>query len=313
MTFMKIKLLISSLLLFSLCLNAQQIAKINVSNGKVFRFENFYSNYVDARNIDIWLPENYNNKKNYAVLYLHDGQMLFDSTQTWNKQEWGVDETITQLKKEDKIEDVIVVGIWNSGKNRHIDYFPQKPFEALSKTEQDSMYAANRQNGNSVFSGKVQSDKYLKFIVTELKPFIDSNYSTNKFAKYTFIAGSSMGGLISIYALCEYPNVFGGAACLSTHWPGIFKADNPFPKAMQAYLKANLPVAKNHKIYFDYGTETLDAMYEPFQLQVDSIMQSKLYSFKNNDWKTQKFEGENHSEVAWRKRLHIPILFLLKK
>jgi hypothetical protein len=159
----------------------------------------------------------------------------------------------------------------------------------------------------------VQSDNYLKFIVSELKPFVDSNYSTNKIAKYTFIAGSSMGGLISIYALCEYPKVFGGAACLSTHWPGIFNADNPFPKAMQTYLKANLPVAKNHKIYFDYGTETLDAMYEPFQLQVDSIMNSKGYSFNNNDWKTQKFEGENHSEIAWRKRLYIPILFLFKK
>lgn len=310
---MKIKILVCSLLLFSIGLNAQQIAKINVSNGKDFRFENFYSNYVDARNIDIWLPENYSNKKKYAVLYMHDGQMLFDSTLTWNKQEWGVDETITQLKKEDKIKDVIVVGIWNSGKNRHIDYFPQKPFEALSKAEQDSMYAANRQNGNSVFSGKVQSDNYLKFIVSELKPFVDSNYSTNKIAKYTFIAGSSMGGLISIYALCEYPKVFGGAACLSTHWPGIFKADNPFPKAMQTYLKANLPVAKNHKIYFDFGTITLDAMYEPFQIQVDSIMNSKGYSFNNNDWKTQKFEGENHSEVSWRKRLYIPILFLLKK
>lgn len=150
-------------------------------------------------------------------------------------------------------------------------------------------------------------------MVNELKPFIDKNFSTNKIAKYIFIAGSSMGGLITIYALCKYPKVFGGAACLSTHWPKIFKADNPFPKAMQAYLKVNLPVAKNHKIYFDYGTETLDVMYEPFQLQVDSIMQSKLYSFKNNDWITQKFEGENHSEVAWRKRLNIPILFLLKK
>ncbi len=299
--------------LIALTVNAQQEILPKVSDGKVIRYANFKSAFVDARNVDVWLPANYNKNQKYAVLYMHDGQMLFDSTQTWNKQEWGVDETISQLIKENKIKDCIVVGIWNSGKNRHIDYFPQKPFEALTKVEQDSMYAANRLNGNSVFSGKVQSDNYLKFLVNELKPFIDKNFSTNKTPMATFIAGSSMGGLISIYALCEYPNVFGGVACLSTHWPGIFKADNPFPKAMQAYLKAKLPMAKNHKIYFDYGTETLDAMYEPFQLQVDSIMMNKGYSFNNNDWKTQKFEGENHSEVAWRKRLHIPILFLLKK
>ncbi|MFA9214724.1 MAG: alpha/beta hydrolase [Candidatus Methylacidiphilales bacterium] len=307
------KIVLISFWLIALTVNAQQEILPKVCEGKVIRYANFNSAFVDARNVDVWLPANYNKNKNYAVLYMHDGQMLFDSTQTWNKQEWGVDETITQLIKEHKIKDCIVVGIWNSGKNRHIDYFPQKPFEALTKEEQDSMYAANRLHGNSVFSGKVQSDNYLKFLVNELKPFIDKNFSINKTPAGTFIAGSSMGGLISIYALCEYPNVFGGAACLSTHWPGIFKADNPFPKAMQAYLKVKLPVAKNHKIYFDYGTETLDAMYEPFQLQVDSIMISKGYSFKNNDWKMQKFEGENHSEAAWRKRLHIPILFLLKK
>jgi predicted alpha/beta superfamily hydrolase len=159
----------------------------------------------------------------------------------------------------------------------------------------------------------VQSDNYLKFLVKELKPFIDKKYATNETSAATFIAGSSMGGLISVYALCEYPKVFGGAACLSTHWTGIFKADNPFPKAMQVYLKMYLPEAKNHKIYFDYGTETLDAMYEPFQLQVDSIMMSKTYSIKNNDWKTQKFEGENHSELAWSKRVKIPLEFLLRK
>ena len=120
-----------------------------------------------------------------------------------------------------------------------------------------------------------------------------------------------MGGLISIYALCEYPNIFGGAACLSTHWPGIFKADNPFPKAMQVYLKTHLPLAKKHKIYFDYGTLTLDAMYEPYQLEVDKIMAYKRYSSKN--WITKKFEGENHSEIAWSKRVRIPLEFLLRK
>ena len=106
--------------------------------------------------------------------------------------------------------------------------------------------------------------------------------------------------------------MFGGAACLSTHWPGIFrKENNAFPNAMNQYLKANLPKAKNHQIYFDYGTETLDAMYEHYQLEVDKIMTNKGYSNKN--WMTKKFEGENHSEIAWRKRVKIPLEFLLRK
>ena len=133
----------------------------------------------------------------------------------------------------------------------------------------------------------------------------------HKNKKHTFIAGSSMGGLISLYAICEYPKVFGGAACLSTHWPGVFYTDkNPIPEQFFKYLKKKLPNPNNHKIYFDFGTATLDAMYEPYQIEVDKIMKQKGYTSKS--WITKKFEGEDHSEVAWAKRLHIPLVFLLK-
>ena len=94
------------------------------SSGKIIRHENFASHYVDSRNVDVWLPENYSPSKKYAVLYMQDGQMLFDSSVTWNKQEWGVDETISSLQQENKIKDCIVVGIWNTGAGRHSEYFP---------------------------------------------------------------------------------------------------------------------------------------------------------------------------------------------
>ena len=123
--------------------------------------------------------------------------------------------------------------------------------------------------------------------------------------------GSSKGGLISMYAICEYPEIFGGAICMSTHWPGIFASEsNPIPLAFQNYLKANLPNPKTHKIYFDFGTETLDKMYEPYQIKVDEIMKAKKYGKKN--WQTLKFEGEDHSEKSWAKRLSIPLAFMLK-
>ena len=209
-----------------------------VASGKIIRIDSFQSKYITARNVDIWLPgDYYTASKKYAVLYMHDGQMLFDSTITWNKQEWMVDETVSLLLNSKIIKDIIVVGVWNGGKTRHIDYFPEKPFQSLSQEEQDSLYNRNRPNGASVFNGKIQSDNYLKFLVQELKPRIDSQFSTLKTKQNTFIAGSSMGGLISVYAICEYPNVFGGAACLSTHWPGIFTLDNnPIPQAFYDYL-----------------------------------------------------------------------------
>jgi enterochelin esterase-like enzyme len=309
---MKKQTLIILLFAFNFNLFSQETADIKVSSGTVKHFEKFNSALIDARNVDVWLPENYNLKTKYAVLYMHDGQMLFDSTSTWNHQEWGVDETLTQLKEENKIKDLIVVGIWNNNKTRHSDYFPQKPFETLNQAQQDSIYQLNRKENQSLFSAKIQSDNYLKFIVNELKPFIDISFSTNSNRKNTFIAGSSMGGLISLYAICEYPSVFGGAACLSTHWPGIMPSENnPIPAVFMAYLKANLPSPKKHKIYFDHGTATLDAFYKPFQQQVDVMMKTK--GFSNKNWLTKEFIGDDHSEKSWKKRLNIPLAFLLVK
>lgn len=301
-------------LLLCLVSTFQSSAQLPVpSSGKITRHDSFASQFVTARHVDVWLPQGYSPKKKYAVLYMHDGQMLYDSSLNWNKQEWGVDETITRLMKEKKIKDVIVVGVWNGGKYRHTDYFPQKPFESLTQQERDTLYYAKRTNGALVFQGeKVHSDLYLKFLVTELKPFIDKTYSTKTDRANTFIGGSSMGGLISMYAICEYPDVFGGAACLSTHWPGVFSMDdNPVPAVFMNYLRNHLPSPATHKIYFDYGDATLDALYPPLQKMADEIMKEK--GFTSSNWITKYFPGEDHSENAWRKRLDIPLLFLLKR
>jgi len=281
------------------------------SSGSIQRFELFQSAYIQARNIDVWLPANFDTRKKYSVLYMHDGQMLFDSTINWNRQEWQADETITRLLNNKKIRDCIVVGIWNTGKDRHNDYCPQKPFESLPLVYRDSILQyAIRSSGQKVFSGKVQSDAYLSFLVKELKPFIDSAFPTKKDRAHTIIAGSSMGGLISLYAICKYPEVFGSAACLSTHWPVIFtKENNLFPAAIHSYLRSKLPSPRTHRIYFDYGDKTLDTLYKPYQLVTDQLMRTKGYSIKN--WVTREFTGEDHSEAAWSRRFHLPLEFLM--
>jgi len=290
--------------------NAQALPK--VKNGSIVRIENLISKYVPKRNIDVWLPLGYNKKKKYAVLYMHDGQMLFDPSTTWNKKSWLMDSSITKLIKEDKISEVIVVGIWNGGERRHSEYFPQKPFEMLNMDQKASIKEAVRKNNASVFNNyEINSNNYLKFIVEELKPYIDKNFSTKTNSDNTFIAGSSMGGLISMYAICEYPNVFGGAICMSTHWPGIFEMENnPIPGAFIQYLNSNLPNAQNHKIYFDCGDQTLDALYPPLQNKVDDVMRKKGYSQKS--WMTKYFTNQDHSEDAWSGRIQIPLQFMLE-
>lgn len=299
---------------FCICLAVQSALKAQplptVAGGQVIRHADMPSKWVSARHVDVWLPPDYDGRKSFPVLYMHDGQMLFDSTHTWNRQEWEVDETLMGLSALG-FPSVIVVGIWNNGETRHLDYFPEKPFGMLPQETRDSLYQSERSNGQSVFKGEIRSDAYLRFLVKELKPFIDSAYRTRKDRMHTFIAGSSMGGLISMYAFCEYPKVFGGAACLSTHWPGVFQLENnPIPDAFVRYLKEKLPKPGKGRIYFDYGTTTLDALYPPLQKKADAVLRLKGYG--GDQWLTLAFPGEPHAETAWKKRLHIPLQFLLR-
>lgn len=284
----------------------------SVSRGTIHRIDSMHSEFVTARNIDVWLPEGYTPEKKYAVLYMHDGQMLFDSSITWNRTAWKVDQAISKLLSEKSIKNVIVVGVWNSGSGRHKEYFPEKPFETLNQEQKDSVTAHLVRAGRTKENFSPVSDNYLKFLVTELKPLIDKTYSTLSGRKHTFIAGSSMGGLLSLYAICEYPGIFGGAACLSTHWTGIYVVeDNPVPDAIYKYLETHLPNPENHKIYFDLGDQTLDSLYPALQKKMDEIMKRRGFTEKN--WMTRNFPGEKHTEDAWGKRLNYPLQFLLKK
>lgn len=301
-----IRLYLILLLLPSLMKGQQPV----VSSGTLNYISNFESKFVAARDVEIWLPNGYSANKKYAVLYMHDGQMLFDAATTWNKQAWEVDETGSKLQADQLTRDFIVVGINNTNK-RHPEYFPQKPYESLTDTQKQLVTQALKEKGRITDEFVPVSDAYLQFLVTELKPYIDSHYAVDSSPAATCIAGSSMGGLISLYALCEYPNVFGGAACLSTHWPGIFAVDgNPVPDAFLRYMRTHLPNPNTHKIYFDYGDQTLDALYPPLQQKVDEVMKEKGFDAKH--WRTQFFPGKDHSEQSWKERLAIPLQFLLQ-
>ncbi len=291
---------------------------MSVTQGELITLESFPSKFINKRTIRIWLPDNYRALQaagvRFDVIYMQDGQMLFDELSTWNNQEWGVDETAHQLMKESQTAPFIVVGIDNGGHHlRHAEYFPQAPFEQLSTENRQRVYQAKRDEHNPFFQAKIQSDHYLQFLVDELKPYIDREYATQPTLEHTFIMGSSMGALISIYALTKYPDVFGGAACLSTHWPGVHTmSNNPVPQAFIDYFAQHLPQAGRHKIYFDHGTEGVDALYSPTQKAIDKIMQNKGYKIGHN-WHSSVFAKADHSEKDWRARLPIPLRFLLNR
>ena len=277
---------------------------VNTAYGTLIRIPSFHSKFVPPRNVDIWLPEKYNEGNGaYSVLYMQDGQNLFmNEFSTWNKT-WKVDSTLTELMAESRIQDCIVVGIWNTA-NRSAEYVPQKAFNMMPDSTQKKLVKE--------FGAAPVSDNYLRFIIEELKPYIDVHYRVLTDRAHTVIMGSSKGGLISLYAALEYPEVFSGAGCVSTHWPGALTFTDPeIPKAFTAYVKAHLPADQQLKLYFDYGTQTLDSSYDPLQQQVNRVLRDANYPL--NMWVSQKFEGASHEENSWAKRFDVPVKFLLGK
>jgi hypothetical protein len=129
--------------------------------GKMERIDSFPTKYIVPRTVDIWLPKNYSKSKKYSVLYMHDGQMLFDGTTTWNKQEWKVDEVVSKLSEENKMEDIIVVAIWNIPNLRHTDLYPKKPFELLTEQQQEKVKIEADKLNKNITLKTINSDNYL--------------------------------------------------------------------------------------------------------------------------------------------------------
>lgn len=266
-----------------------------------FTFED--SRYIGSKPYAVYLPASYNKKpeKEYAVLYMMDRQNLFIDSLAYGGVSWRIDKVVDSLVQLGEIQELIIVGIDHASEKRFSEYVPQKPLQSLPVSYLDSL--------RSLGQYPPYADKYLSFLAQELKPQIDKAFRTKKDAAHTFVGGSSMGGLISMYALCEYPDVFGGAMCLSTHWPVSLDNTTPeVPAAIIRYMSENLPL--NKRWYFDYGTEGLDRFYEPYQLQVDDVLTEKGYQAGKN-WLSKKFEGHDHSERYWNERVSIPLEFVI--
>lgn len=256
------------------------------------------------RDVWVWTPPAYHTdpQARFPVIYMHDGQNLFDAEKSYTHVTWGVAESITKLSGWGFIRPAIVVGIDNT-ENRVGDYMPYRPFQTPQGQDVIEPLAEEMREKFNMFD--MVADQYLKLIVDVIKPRVDHDFRTLPDFNHTFVIGSSMGGLISLYALVEYPAIFSGAGCFSTHWPVVDKVILP-------YLQSYLPEAGQHKLYFDHGSEDLDAEYAPNQAAVDMVGSSKGY-VSGKDWLRRFGAGSGHHESAWRSRLHIALRFFLGK
>lgn len=305
------KNLILSFVLFSIlssCLSTPKPpfveSTLSVSTGKLWHVEIFSPELNETIKVDVWTPSDYNTIKKYSVIYMHDGQNLFDASSTWNNQAWEMDSVMGYLLDENKIRSAIVVGIHSVDSTRIGDLMPERPVEMMPPGEARDFI-------DKMCRGQYRADEYLAFIVNTLKPVIDSHFSTFTDRKSTIIMGSSMGGLISIYGVAEYPNVFGSAVCMSTHWTGAIGQNPDFPTAMKYYLMDKFPRNGDYLLYFDNGDCQYDSNYIPYFNDMNALFDFLGYH-EGKRLKTALYQGHSHSEKSWSERVAIPLQFILK-
>ena len=279
--------------------------------GRLVRYDNVRSEGLAPRNLTVWLPPGYDGSdRRYPVLYMHDGQNLFDPATSGPKGEWGVDEVLAGWSPRARRGPPSWSASGTRRRGRASTCPPRSPSGCAEPYRKALL---------EMHQGAPLSDAYLRFLVEELKPWVDRSFRTLPGREDTFVSGSSMGGLISLYAAVEYPEVFGGAAAVSIHWPlfGSWPV-TPRPEAEAAAVKAafadwlggSLPPPGRVRLYFDHGTETIDALYAPYQQAMDEVARSRGY-VKTCDWVSLEFAGAEHDEPAWRARLDRPLGFLL--
>lgn len=266
--------------------------------GTLRIFDPFETGHVADRRVDVWLPPGYDGSpdRRYPVIYAHDGQNLFDASTAFAGVDWGLDDAIAGLTVESPDYAAIVVGIWNTPR-RIAEYMPQKPL-LLPHNQKVLKRFSERYGGAPV------SDSYLRFLVEDLKPTIDRKYRTKAVRESTILLGSSMGGLVSLYGICEYPDVFGAAICMSTSW-------TVGGKPTLGYLRAKIPDPSSHLMYFDHGNEAQIGAYEKLQHAVDVLLAASGYR-RDANFMSLRFDGADHSELAWRSRVEVPLRFVLR-
>ena len=286
-----------------------------VSSGTLLCYRAFPSRHALPRDVRVWLPPGYRaDGPAHDVLYMHDGQNLFEPGQAFGGEEWGVDETLAPLIASGAVRPTIVVGLSNTAQRR-AEYLPAKVFERLPEGIRQQVITSRMASD----AMRPLSDGYLKSLVLEVKPFIDRHYRTRRGPAHTAVMGSSMGGLISLYALGEYPQVFGAAGCLSTHWPMLMPQTlDPRPPAelaatigaFRGWLEPRLPRLRGHTLYMDCGDATLDALYPPFQAAFADWM-GPVAARAGLKFTSRTFPGAAHNEAAWRSRLATPLSAIL--
>jgi predicted alpha/beta superfamily hydrolase len=249
--------------------------------GQLRKYERFRSKFLrNQRDIVVYVPPDYDQQpeRRYPVLYLHDGQNLFDAATAFNGQDWHVAQTADYAISAGLMEPLIVVGLYNTGKTRLREYTPT---------------SVPRLGGG-------RADRYAKFLIEEVRPVVDRDYRTRQEASQTGIGGSSLGGLVSIYLGLKFSNVFGKIAALS---PSVWWNQRMILRFAQAAVVEARP-----RIWLDIGTREGPRIVDDVE-RLRDVLLSKGWRY-DRDLHYQRVEGAEHNEAAWAARVGPFLQFL---
>lgn len=260
------------------------MAKHHTLAGNIRLHENFQSKFLrPARNVIVYLPPDYENyvEKRYPVLYLHDGQNLFDAATAFAGNEWGLDELAEELIRGREIEPLIIAGIYNAGEKRLAEYTPVRDYRGRG--------------------GRAKA--YGRLIVDELKPFIDRTYRINPAPASTGLGGSSLGGLVTLYLGLHYPDVFGKLIAMS---PSVWWANRAILRQVRK-LTRKVP----SKIWLDIGTcegQDPETCVQNAK-ELSAALIDKGWRL-GDDLAFLEDQGAGHDEKAWGYRMRDALKFL---
>lgn len=252
-----------------------------MSDGQLRKHEQFRSRFLrNQRDLIVYLPPGYEEQgwRHFPVLYLHDGQNLFDgSTSFIPGMDWHVGQTADHFIHTGQVEPLIIVGMYNT-KARIREYTP---------TQVPKL-------------GGGRADRYAKFLIDEVKPFVDHEYRTLSGANHTGIGGSSLGGLVSLYLGLKHARIFGRIAALS---PSVW-----WNQRVMARFAAAAPLEPRPRIWLDIGTREGPRIVDDVENFRDVLLE-KGWQLER-DLHYERIEGAEHNEAAWAARVGPFLKFL---
>jgi predicted alpha/beta superfamily hydrolase len=253
-----------------------------VSTGQLRKHERFRSRFLrNQRNLIVYIPPAYAEQasRQFPVLYMHDGQNLFDgSTSFVPGMDWRIAKTADACIARGAVQPLVIVGIYNAGKGRINEYTPTKDARA----------------------GGGRADRYAKFLLEEVMPFVQNEYRVLSGPPSTGVGGSSLVGLASLYIGLKFPHVFGRIAALS---PSIWWNHRAILR-----LTRELAPEPRPRIWLDVGTQE-GARTLPDVEQFRDLLLKKGWRL-GDDLSYQRVEGAEHNEAAWAERVGPFLQFL---